>query len=365
MDYLLGDDQLLLKNNPSITYDTLIWTNKDAFSRFLTGILQKLSNLFSSTFKHGFIFHKIVLNRNYRWQLRRAIAYKADLYIAHNAGALAVAADAAKKNRTRFAFDAEDYHRGEDLSARMMNSLIYLENKYLPEARYITASAPLIATAYAKLYNKPVTTILNVFPTPKLPIDKKTERASLKLFWFSQTVGLGRGIESIIISMAELKDRPIELHLLGNCDEAMKSRIGDIALEHGLNKRHIYYHPPIFADDIFSFASQFDIGMASETGIPLNRDICLTNKIFTYLQSGLAVVASNTSGQMQLIREYPQIGMLYENDNPSKLTSILAYYLDHSEELIFAKEQSLSLAEEIFNWEKEEKKILSIINNFK
>lgn len=357
MDYLVEDDQLLLKNNPLITYTKLLWTSGYKFLRFRTGLLQKIGILLSKIFKSITIFNKIVLNRNYNWQYQQAVLINADLYIAHNVGALPVAASAAKKNGVFFGFDAEDFHRGEDLSTYFKESIIYIENKYLPVANYISAGSPLIAEAYGSLYKKEVVSILNVFPKPNLKLIEKGKNSPVKLFWFSQTIGLGRGIEDIISAMALLEDKTVELHLLGNCEPEMKKKINDMAS----SSNHIFYYHPVFPDKIFDLVSEFDIGMATETGVPLNRDICLTNKIFTYLQSGLAVIASDTKAQKDLLKKHPEIGRLYPKGNSNSLASIIELYQNDRMALDMAKQQCKTLGETVFNWEREKKMFLSII----
>ena len=52
-------------------------------------------------------------SRLYDELLAKATEKKVDLFIAHNPGALPVAAAAADKFGVRFAFDSEDYHTGE------------------------------------------------------------------------------------------------------------------------------------------------------------------------------------------------------------------------------------------------------------
>ncbi len=100
---------------------------------------------------------------------------KADLYIAHYTGALGAAAQAAKKNRARVAFDAEDFESGYYETSRgpqPMDLLIEaVERKYLPECCYISAASPGIAVAYEEKYgiSRP-TTILNVFSVAERPL---------------------------------------------------------------------------------------------------------------------------------------------------------------------------------------------------
>ncbi|MFN0050336.1 MAG: glycosyltransferase, partial [Cytophagales bacterium] len=108
-------------------------------------------------------------------------------------------------------------------------------------------------------------------------------------------------------------------------------------------------------------ASQFDIGMALEQNIPYNRDICLTNKIFTYLASGIAVIASETEAQKQFMQSYPAIGKSYPIDDVEKLAEIMQYYFENRADLQKAKEASFALGKDELNWEKESEKFIRII----
>jgi len=105
---------------------------------------------------------------------RAAVARRADLYIAHYVAALPAAARAAAAHGTRYAFDAEDFHPGDlpdTPEGRLWKRLIRaIEAKYLPGAAFVTASAPLIADAYAAAYGiaRP-TVVLNVFPRSHAP----------------------------------------------------------------------------------------------------------------------------------------------------------------------------------------------------
>jgi glycosyltransferase involved in cell wall biosynthesis len=114
--------------------------------------------------------------------------------------------------------------------------------------------------------------------------------------------------------------------------------------------------------EIFRLASTCDIGMASETGTPYNRDICLTNKIFTYIQSGLFVIASDTTAQKEYISNNPSVGRVYHKGNSASLASILNYYADNRKELEASKQSNYDLGQSHINWETEQEKYIDCIN---
>ena len=154
-----------------------------------------------------------------------------------------------------------------------------------------------------------------------------------------------------------------ELHLLGSCTTEYKAALLDIAVKSQVQANRIVFHTPIPPDELMAFAAQFDIGMASETGSTLNRDICLTNKIFTYLQSGLAIIASDTQAQSLFLSEYPAAGKLYQKNNSDNLARCLHEYLQNPEALHQTRLGNYQLGQTELNWETESHKFSYIITN--
>jgi len=333
------------------------------FLWFLSRLVHKASRIIVQKTGACKYFGDAAIARSSYFLLKGAKKYKADLYIAHNLGALPAAAQAAARHNKMYGFDAEDFHRQEiddDTNSFHYKICSYLEDKYLPGASYITASSPLTADRYAILYKKTVTTILNVFPkTAGLPIIKN-EKKPLKLFWFSQTIGPARGIELVIGAIGQ-SDAKCELHLLGTPVGGYKQILSQLAQNAGIANYDLYFYEPVRANQIFSIASQFDIGLASEAGLCLNRDISLTNKIFTYIQCGLAVAASNTNAQMKLLEQYPQTGKIYKN--AKELAAILNAYNNDRDLLYQTKKEAYKTGQTELNWEIERKKFLKVIEN--
>ncbi len=330
-----------------------------------TRIRQKLSTWLFKYTRH-FGIPENAISRTHTEALAIAQKIKTDLYIAHNLGALPAAVLAAKYTGAKVGYDAEDMHSGQftstyDESYRLNK---YIEEKYFNQINYFTAASPLIAEYYHRDYNylKPVV-INNVFPKTALNIGQNYKaNKPLKLFWFSQTIGPERGLEDIIKAMAAVKGN-VQLHLLGSCNEGHRAALLNLARSLNLNPDQLCFHEPIGADEIFNFASRFDIGMATETGVPLNRDICLTNKIFTYIQCGLAMIASDTQAQTLFMEQYPDTGKLYQKNNLQSLTDCIGFYLQNPDALYQTRLQNYQLGQTELNWETESHKFLNLVEN--
>jgi glycosyltransferase involved in cell wall biosynthesis len=364
IDKLKAEDHKIIEKYAGLTYNVLDWCGTNNLSYLLkirSGLLQKLSKKLLKV-QSKTVLKNLAINRHFFWQLKKAVASKADLYIAHNLGALPVALYAAKKNNAKCGFDAEDFHRFE-LSDDKLNEDVQLkisiEEKYLPLTSYLTAASPLIAEAYQQLFNRQVTSILNVFPHADIPI-KAPSAQNLRLCWFSQTIGPNRGLETMIAAIGKLGSKSVELNLLGECSEEYKLELIKLANLADLGSDQLIFHATISPDDLIKFAAQFDIGLASEPGFSTNNNIALSNKIFTYLQARLAILASDTMAQASLIGQHPTLGVLYTKNDPQSLALHLSSFLD-TERLFKAKKNSAELAE-TFNWEKESLKFKRIVN---
>ncbi|WP_412467647.1 hypothetical protein [Pedobacter sp. KLB.chiD] len=339
-------------------------THKQKLIYWYTRIQHKLATSILKLTDPRNLLAEAAIGRSTYLLTRKAQTIKADLYIGHNLAALPAVIKAAKKNNAKCGFDAEDFHRNEQ-SNEIKNFDVrlktYVEDKYIRELNYISTSSPSISKAYKKLYPKtnPIT-ILNVFPRQNLGI-KTTVHKHLRLFWFSQTVGLHRGIETVIKAMGMLNNPKLELHLLGSCTDEIKTSFNKLAETNGLGDHAIFYYNPVPEPDIFNLGLTFDIGLATETDVPHNRDICLTNKIFTYIQSGLAVIASDTSAQKQFMQEFPNMGMVYDKNNAASLANLLKIYINDNVLLSNHQEQALKYVNEVLNWEVESKKFLNIV----
>jgi hypothetical protein len=327
---------------------------------YLSKIIYKTATLGSKISKGRFLKSYAIARSSYFLKLA-ATTLKADLYIAHNLGALPAAVSAARLYHKPCGFDAEDFHRNEmndDLLSVDAVLKTSIEDKYIPAVDYLTASSPLIAQQYQKLYpEKAITTILNVFPRLNLSV-KPIESSSIRLFWFSQTIGNNRGIEGIITALGIIK-QSVQLHLLGHSSNQYKSVLINLAIKNGLAENQLQFYEPIPADELLTFASQFDIGLASEPGFSLNNKLALSNKLFTYIQSGLALAVSNTIAQKKFLEQYPQTGKLYHS--PQELADILSHYLINRYELVKAKKACFELGQSTLNWETEQTKFLNIV----
>lgn len=300
--------------------------------------------------------------------LKQVLNDPADLYIAHNLQALPVAAIAARKHHAKVGFDAEDFHSGM-LPFRATPSITerlteFFENLYLSKCDYITASSPGIAEAYAAKYgiSKPLP-ILNVFPLSHRPQEFRPSKESdpLTLYWFSQTIGPNRGLEDIVQALGVLRNQNIQLHLRGNWQAGYRVQLSELATSVGLNPQQIIAHAPAPPDEMVRLSAQYDVGLALEQRVSENREVCLTNKIFTYLLGGNAVIATATKGQRPVIEAIGAAGFCYEPGDVNRLAGGIKLMHENRLYLQRARRLAWDWGTRKYNWDLEKKKFLRVI----
>jgi glycosyltransferase involved in cell wall biosynthesis len=284
---------------------------------------------------------------------RAAVAAPADLVYAGTAGALAVAAAAARRLAAPYALDLEDFHSAEQagggpgLGDAVMEQI---ERRVLPGAAFLTAGSRPIADAYAAKYGVRPVVVNNVFPLPRQGPDfTRPADAPLRLHWFSQQVGPGRGLEDVVRAVGGL-GRPLALSVLGHRDEGYVHSLRALAasVAPGLRIEFLPNRPP---DEMLDACRGADVGLALETGRPLSRQLCLTNKVFTYVLAGLAVAVTDTEGQRPVAEDLGEGAILYKPGDAAALAAGLRRWADDGAALVRAKRACWEAACRRWHWE--------------
>jgi len=288
----------------------------------------------------------------------------ADLYIAHYTAALPAAGAAAERHGALLGFDAEDFHPGEGdgspAESLRMATVRAVEVKWLPRCRHLTAASPLIAKAYASAYGvRTPASVLNVFPLKMAPTQAPVPRpagAPLRAYWFSQTIGLDRGLQPFLRAMAETRT-PVELDLRGADPWGHGATLQAAARGLGIADR-VRVLPLGAPDEMVRLAAAYDVGLSLETDVSENRQFCLTNKIFTYLLAGVPAMMSDTPAQRLLAPDLGKATALVSLADFKGIASALDRLADG---LDAAKAHAMRLGLERYNWETEKATLLTSV----
>lgn len=297
----------------------------------------------------------------------RAARNTADLYIAHYVAALPAAARAAARHGAAYAFDAEDFHPGDlpDTPEHALEKDLIraIEARYLPGAAYVSAASPMIAEAYAETYGiaRPVV-VLNVFPkanAPAGPTRRGSARPGPSLYWFSQTIGPGRGLETALKAIAQAASRP-HLYLRGTPATGYEAYLRDLAEQDGTASR-LHILKPAPPDDLERLGAAFDLGFIGEVEATHNRRIALTNKLFSYILGGVPCLASDIPAHRRIAPELGEAMTLFPASDAKALAGLLDRFLYNADRLAAARRHAWELGQNRFNWDQQKVELLETI----
>ncbi|MEO5892450.1 MAG: hypothetical protein ABIQ31_19530 [Ferruginibacter sp.] len=244
-----------------------------------------------------------------------------DWVIGHNPGALWPALKAAKRFNCNVGFDVEDYHPGEGNNQKLQALTSKLMLSLLPGCNYVSFAAPLIMQKLEQEITGNTSnwfTVMNYFPVLEFQEPSLNHSEKITLVWFSQNISAGRGLE-LVLPFIKQHNSIMELHLIGNPDQAFFEG-------HLKGNANIVLHAPVSQQELHQLLGKFDIGLALDIPVDVNRDLVITNKILAYLQAGLYVVASNTAAQGSFLNDYPEHGVCFNyqtNDSGNVLQDVI------------------------------------------
>jgi glycosyltransferase involved in cell wall biosynthesis len=297
--------------------------------------------------------------------LRFARTFPADLTIVHTEIPIWAAQYLIQDGR-RVAVDVEDWYSEDllyaDRQSRPLKLLRHAEEFALRYSAYTSATAQSMADALTAAYHCPPPIVIrNTFPLqPRSRADAPSTNDPPRFIWFSQTIGPGRGLELFLAAWIRTT-RPSQVYLLGDDRPDYREKL--VSRLPAARRSDLHFIPPVPPDELPSRLAEFDIGLALEPRWPLNRNITISNKIFQYMNAGLAVVATNTDGQMEVMKAAPECGLLIVPHETAEYAQKLDTLLSDRRHLRATQLAARAAAEREFCWERETPRLLAAVEN--
>lgn len=264
-----------------------------------------------------------------------------------------------------FAFDMEDYHPLENIYHRNKQREIKRREQMLidllPKAAFVTYASPLIKQrAERLLLNNEQTVnhsavINNTFNASDFRFAECTN-PKVQFVWFSQTVSFERGLEQILPALKAHQSN-VHLTIIGNMDIKFYD---SVLLPY---RDVITVKPAMPQNELHAELCKYDIGLAieqsSQTHDNGNRELCLTNKIFSYLLGGLYIMATDTAAQCEFITSHSSHGIL-SGQTAEEMQKAVGWIVNNIATIRTAKKQRFETASK-FGWETEQNKLTNLM----
>lgn len=264
-----------------------------------------------------------------------------------------------------FAFDMEDYHPLENIYHKDKEAEIKRRERMfvelLPKASFVTYASPLIKAKTEELLaangvhvdvGEVVNNTFNVSDFKYV----ECKECKVQFVWFSQTVSFERGLEQILPALRQYADK-VHLTIIGNLDErfyedVLKPYNDILTLKPAMNQADLHLE-----------LCSYDVGLAIEQTIQANdngnKELCLSNKIFSYLLAGLYIFATDTPAQKEFMETHKDHGLI-SGQSSADMTLTVEKIINSFHEIRENKHSRFIDAQK-FGWENESEKLKSLL----
>lgn len=222
-----------------------------------------------------------------------------------------------------------------------------------------------IANLYNEKYNREVAVIRNV-PQVFIPdikdIDNEKERLGLpldkKLLIIQGTgINVDRGVEEVVQAMQFVSDALLLIIGSGDVISVLKKMVVELQLT-----EKVKFIAKVPFEELAKYTAVCDVGLTVDKDTNMNYKYSLPNKLFNYIQAGIAVLASDLVEVVKIVRDY-NVGVIINNHDPMHIADKLNELITEPEKLQQYKENSKRAAVEL-TWEKEEQMLNKIFSEF-
>jgi glycosyltransferase involved in cell wall biosynthesis len=123
----------------------------------------------------------------------------------------------------------------------------------------------------------------------------------------------------------------------------------------------LHFLQPVAPAQLELSGSIFDLGLVAEQPDTLNRRICLTNKLFSYLTSGLPVLASDTLANIGIASDFAEAIKIFPAMDSQMLADAIDHWLLDPLRLAKARQIAWQLAQDRYNWQVESLKFVEFV----
>lgn len=124
----------------------------------------------------------------------------------------------------------------------------------------------------------------------------------------------------------------------------------------------VWFVGKVPADQLRKYTSVADIGLSLDKPLNINYEFSLPNKLFDYIQAGIAVLASDLVEVASIVKQY-KVGEVLEEHKAQVIANHIQQMLSNTELLEKYKQNSKTTAE-ILCWDNEKEKLESLLEEF-
>ncbi|HET7116372.1 MAG TPA: glycosyltransferase [Hanamia sp.] len=229
----------------------------------------------------------------------------------------------------------------------------FIESHFVPQFKNGYTVCGSIASEFLKLYNVDYSIIMNAPLLKPLPQQVGQQE---RIIIYQGAVNEARGFEFLIPAMKVI-NATLVIYGDGNFMNEVKALIEENKVQDKVILKGMV--PP---DELNKKTSDAYIGVSLVEHFGLNQYYTLGNKFFDYMHHAIPQVTANIPEYKKINDEF-EIALLINDLSIHSVLKSINQLLD-DEKLHFRLQQNCLKAREVYNWQNEEKKLISFYNQF-
>lgn len=311
---------------------------------------------FRMVFRKGFLFYKFFNMRLFFFLL----FHRSCLLVSNDLDTLLPNYLVSRIKKVRLVFDSHEYFTGvPELENRPFVKSVWksIERFIIPRLEYIITVNDSLADIYRDEYGVDAAVVRNIGKayggTPTGRSQLGVDEDDLLLVLQGRGINKERGAEELVGAVALCEGVHLLIIGAGDIIENLKKRV---ATENTGNK--ISFLPVMEWSEMMSYTATADAGLSLDKGAYINSKYSLPNKIFDYINAGIAVIASDLPEIEAVINKY-NCGLLVKSVDPRSIRNIICLLRDEPGLLERLKKNSVNAGLEL-SWESERLKVKEV-----
>ena len=175
------------------------------------------------------------------------------------------------------------------------------------------------------------------------------------LLVYSGGITFNRGLEQVIEAASRIDNLRFVMMGYGSEEymDSLRKRIKKFKAED-----KIQFFGPVPHQEVASYLSSADWGIAPIINICLSYYYCAPNKLFEFVQARLPILASNFP-EMEKVVQDADLGYTFDPENPDTIEEVIKKMMNNEERRKEFREHTHSAAKR-YNWKVEEEKLIGI-----
>lgn len=191
--------------------------------------------------------------------------------------------------------------------------------------KIIVAGQDILQQSHLKRFERKVS-VVNNFPIETIRDDNLSRKKFITAkFIYSGNINEERGILEIIKAANLIIEQDFELTIMGNFEN---NKVRNKVLFEAKDNRKISIYPAVPYEELFNTLLEYNVGMICFKPTPNNLGAIYgrNNKIFEYLQAGLAIIASDLPGWKDFVCDN-EVGVVANPNDPASIAEAMRYLI--------------------------------------